>query len=956
MRIEKDKGWAMGIVWETREAVDMLHPRLRKLVESRGWNRLTGAQVKAFPSILSGANALIMAPTGEGKTEAGLLPVLSMMLEKPVEPVSVLYLTPMKALINDLYLRISWWASKLGFKVARKHGDTSSSERNMRLRRAPHILITTPESLEIDLDWASRFRQYYKNLQWVIVDEVHEFMASKRGAQLAVQLERLARLAERDIQRIGLSATIGDPHKALRTLAGSSSRPSVLIDARREKQPKLSVVYVSEDTTDPWLEIAKKTIKEIEKPSLVFVNSRYIAEKVKDSLESLNIQDVFVHHSSVSAQIREEAEQKLREGELSAIVCTKTLEVGIDVGAIKKVVQIRAPGRVASLLQRVGRSGHTIHGTSIGTIIGLGLIDYAESVAEANLALKGEIEPVTIERIPYDVLAKEIIGMAMEKGGISKDYIYSILSSLPVRSLTKTELESLLSYMEKNKLIKIEDNIIKIGSTFYKIWKFRNDKGTKMWWSRDFSEFFSTIPDRDLFTVKHGDLIVGYVDSIFVYRHLRVGDVIRLAGRAWEVKRIDDNMSKVEVEPTDSIAEIPLWRGEGPRRSKRVAIELMDILRGKPVSNIKLDPHGQEAIRILRDEYEKLGVPIPSEDLIIYEYHEGEHIITAPLGSGVSETLAIILTHLASKDIGLNVYYRSSFFGFSIAAENFNPIETLKKIDTDEIDILIEKAVERSPYLYQVIREIQLDLGKIGNVDSTEDSLLLKEAVRQVIERYLDIEGAIDFIEDIKSGRIKVYTIHRRLTPLAREVLRYPPVKPWIQDLTLKIARMIEGTALTVLEIADLLELAEKTVDSKIREMRKEEYNEHRVVGFIDIDEDEWRWLLLKDLNEVASSEEFSSSFKPFKWREPLRVYIKSHQTGKPKEIIITPEAVVREWRDIESRIPEELYMVKISSAYSEGTRDDIIVTHYHVPARALKLLLLNAAAYIQKKEFERVF
>ena len=254
------------------------------------------------------------------------------------------------------------------------------------------------------------------------------------------------------------------------------------------------------------------------------------------------------------------------------------------------------------------------------------------------------------------------------------------------------------------------------------------------------------------------------------------------------------------------------------------------------------------------------------------------------------------------------------------------------------------------------MREIQLDLGKIGSIDADEDSILVQEAVRQVIERYLDIEGAIEFVENLKNGQIKVYTAYKKLTPLAREVLRYPPVKPWVQDLALKIARMVEGTALTVFELADILELAEKTVDSKIREMRKEEYDKYRIVGFIDVDEDEWRWLLLKDLDEIASSEEFESSFKPFKWREPLRVYIKTHISSKPKEIIITPEAVMRNWDDIASRIPDELYMVRVSSAYSEGTRDDVIVTHYHVPAKALRLLLLNAAAYIQKKEFERVF
>ncbi len=186
------------------EAARALHPSVARLVETRGWRSLTYIQENSIPVIMEGANTLIVAPTGEGKTEAALLPILSMMASEPVEPVTLLYITPMKALINDLYIRISWWASRLGFRVARKHGDTTATERNRRLRRAPHILVTTPESLEIDLDWSRKFRVYYRNLRWVIIDEVHELLSNKRGAQFIVQLERLSRIAGRDIQRIGL--------------------------------------------------------------------------------------------------------------------------------------------------------------------------------------------------------------------------------------------------------------------------------------------------------------------------------------------------------------------------------------------------------------------------------------------------------------------------------------------------------------------------------------------------------------------------------------------------------------------------------------------------------------------------------------------------------------------------------------------------------------------------------
>ena len=937
------------------EAARALHPSVARLVETRGWRSLTYIQENSIPVIMEGANTLIVAPTGEGKTEAALLPILSMMASEPVEPVTLLYITPMKALINDLYIRISWWASRLGFRVARKHGDTTATERNRRLRRAPHILVTTPESLEIDLDWSRKFRVYYRNLRWVIIDEVHELLSNKRGAQFIVQLERLSRIAGRDIQRIGLSATIGDLDKALNLISGSSRRPRVIVDGRRAKKPRLKVVYVPEDSKDPWISIAKSVIREVEKPSLVFVNSRYVAEKIKDSLERLEARDVFVHHSSVSAELREEAEDRLRRGELSAIVCTKTLEVGIDVGEIRKVIQVRAPGRVASLLQRVGRSGHSLGGESKGAIVSLGPIDYAESLAEAILAQEGYVENVIIDRIPLDVVAKEVLGMAMERGGVHESEAYNIISASSAVAPTPEEFQAMLDYMERNGVIRRVMGVIRPGPVFYKIWQFRGDRGARMWWSRDFSEFFSTIPERDSFIVKYGDKTIGYVDAVFVYRYLRVGDTIRLAGKSWMVKRIDENTSRIEVEPSDTTAEVPLWRGEGPRRSSTVARVFMEVLSGlRSPGDVETDHEGDERIYMLRDRYRKLGIEPPSMDTIIYERYGDEHIVTAPLGSGASEAIAILLSYLASKGVGLNVYYRSTFFGFSIGARGFDPLSTLLSLDLNELEDLIYKAVERSPYLFQVMRDIQLDLGKIGSIDFDSDRIIVEEAARQVVEEYLDVEGARVFIERLQKGEVKVLKPDiGGLTPLALELTRFPPIKPWLQDLTLRIARMLEGTALTLIELADLLELAEKTIDSRLREMRKPDYGEHRVVGFIDVDEDEWRWVLVKDLEEVAGMEEFSHNFTPLKKREPLRLIIKPSQGSKHRELIVTPETIEDNWSNLERMLPDEIYMVKISSAYSEGSRDDVSVTHYYVPSKVMKHIILNAATYIQRKEWE---
>ncbi len=937
-----------------RAVLELLHPRVQELVKAKKWKDLTPVQRLAMPAVLAGYNVLIMAPTGEGKTEAALLPVLSMMAADSAEPVSLLYITPMKALINDLYLRIKWWARRLGFRVARKHGDTSAAERNRRLREIPHILVTTPESLEIDLDWAPKFRVNYRNLRWVIVDEVHELLASKRGAQFVLQLERLRSLVGHDFQVIGLSATVGDPEWTITLLSGSSKRPKKIIDPSMEKRPRISVVYApGRETGDPWVEAAKKIIDEIEKPSLVFVNSRFVAERIKTALEELGVDNVFVHHSSVSAELREEAEAKLREGKLSAIVCTKTLEVGIDVGKIKKVIQVKSPGRVASLLQRIGRSGHVTGGTPVGSVIATDPLDFLESIAVARLAIEKKVEDVSFKRIPLDVIARQIQGILLSVQRARVDEVYELISRHPGVKLSREDFDRLVSYMASLGTIRVENGVMRLGSTFYKIWRFRGDKGPKAWWSRDFSEFFSMINERDSFIVKYGDRVIGYIDSIFVYRHLRSGDVIRLAGHAWLVKRIDENLGKVEVEPSKSPAEIPLWRGEGPRRSPTIALEMARILQSTSAGPVFIDDTGQEILRNWVREYKKRRIPLPSPNRIIYERYGDEHVVTALLGSGANDALALAASHEAVKQIGLNVYYRSIYAGFSIHSPGVDPIELLQGISPEDLPAIIEVALERSPYLFQAIRDIQVSFGKIGSVDFDEDSLIIEEAKRQVIEEYLDIETAQRFLRDLQEGRIEIHVpMGGGLTPIAREILKAPPIKPWMPDLSLRIARLLEGSALTILELADILELAEKTIESKIKDMRKPEYGENRVVGFIDIDEDEWRWTLLRSLEEVASSEEFSNSFRPFRMREPLRVYIRASPTHKPKELIVTPEIVVKDFDKILRMLPSELYSVKIVSAYSDNRRDDFSVVHYHVPTRALRFLILNAARYLEEKYY----
>jgi len=936
----------------------MLAPRVASLVAERGWASLTRAQEGAIPAILSGANVLIMAPTGAGKTEAALLPILSIIERMGgVEPVAVLYITPMKALINDLYHRISWWARRLGLRVARKHGDTPARERSRRLRSVPHILITTPESLKIDLDWSPRFRVYLRNLRWVIVDEIHELMASKRGAQLVLLLERLQRIAGRDLQRIGLSATLGDPESALAMLAGSSGRPRVVVNASDERGLRLRVRYIPEGARRPWIESARMVLGELDPPSLIFVNSRYTAEKLGEALEALGVDDIFVHHSSVSAELRQEAEERLKRGDLRAIVCTKTLELGIDVGQVRKVIQYRPPGSVASLLQRVGRSGHVVGGVSEGSIIALGPTDFMEALAEARLALKGRVEPTTIKRIPLDVIVKEILGVALaasrgDSGWIDLEEVYEYVKSAPNTSyLSRDEFQRLINYLEHKGLLKTENGRARLGPTFFKIWRFRSSNGEKAWLGKEFSEFFSTIPSRDSFTVKHGDLVVGHVDSSFVYRYLRAGDTIRLAGRAWMVRRIDERSMRVDVEPAEAVAEIPLWRGEGPRRHKMVALEAGRLLADMNTYGLEVDEAGLRDLDEIVRGYESRGLPLPSHDVVIYDTYEGEHVFTALLGGGASEALALVLAHEASKRVGLNIYYRATFYGFSVKAPGLDVVGLLKNLEPEEFEDKLWTAVERSPVFYQTLREIQADFGILGLADPLEDSIVFEEAKRQVIEYYLDVEGAKEFLRDLREGRIKIVESRGPgVSPLAASILESPPVRPWIPDLASRIARLLEDNALSIMELADILDLSEKSVENKLSEMRKPDYGDERVVAFIDIDDGEIRWTLARSLESIARSEEFSNSFQPHYQRQPLRVTIKAGKEDRSHELIVTPKALLEKWSEMRTRLPEEIYMAKVESAYSLGGREEPRVTIYHANRESLKWLLLNAARYIESR------
>lgn len=454
-----------------------LHPRLVKLLRGQGWEGLTAAQDQALAPLLAGKHTLLVAPTGYGKTEASLIPVLSRILaerdrlkeQKKPWPVGfkVLYVTPLRALNRDLMVRLESWAEALGLHIGVRHGDTTPAERQRQAKSPPDVLITTPETVQLLL-YGDTLRKHLATVRFAILDEVHDLAVSERGAQLLVALERIeevvaqpaalreAKAPERPgpnlpsarpgggFQRIGVSATVADPHAVAKWLGGRDRSVEVVV-VSAVKEIRLAVVHPEPGPGDAELaaklSVTPQVVAQIQsirricrqhERVLVFHNTRDGAELLA-SRSALLDQDehhpvlLGLHHGSLSAEVRTEVEDGFKSGRLKAIVATSSLELGIDVGAIDHVVQVGSPRSVARLVQRLGRSGHRVGAVSDGTLVATGPEDILECLAVARRAREGKLEPLVLRLDPLVVLANQLVALANEYAGLDREWARQVV-------------------------------------------------------------------------------------------------------------------------------------------------------------------------------------------------------------------------------------------------------------------------------------------------------------------------------------------------------------------------------------------------------------------------------------------------------------------------------------------------------------------------------------------------
>jgi ATP-dependent Lhr-like helicase len=467
-----------------------LNPKIQHLLSSRNIKEPTEPQVKAIPPTLNGENVLLIAPTGLGKTECALLPIFHNFLrekenlpeqDKEDKGISILYITPLRALNRDMLRRTFEWGKELGIDIAVRHGDTSQSERARQSRKPPDMLITTPETFQI-LFIGRRLRRHLTNVRYVIVDEIHELANDERGAQLAVGLERLFELTNEkghNFQRVGLSATVGTPEEVARFLGGieqGKSRDVTILEVDVTKHIDIKVELPSIKKSDyPYANRLKiepisfsslrrcKELIDDHVSTLLFINTRdgaeILASRFHQWVDELPID---VHHGSLSKISRVESEDNFKSGKLKSLICTSSLELGIDVGNTDFVLQYNSPREVKRILQRVGRSGHSIGRTSKGMILATTPEDLSESLVIARKALKGEIEASEVRQNPLSVLTNQIISIALEYGKIKPEKMYEIIKrSYTFHNLKKNVFDKILEQLRNQRSIWIsEDNFI----------------------------------------------------------------------------------------------------------------------------------------------------------------------------------------------------------------------------------------------------------------------------------------------------------------------------------------------------------------------------------------------------------------------------------------------------------------------------------------------------------------
>jgi len=784
------------------DAFTHLGREVREALSDRGFTTPTEPQRRAIPAIAAGRDALVLAPTGTGKTETAMLPVLDAVVgrlaSEDVHGLSALYVTPLRALNRDMRDRLEWWGDRLDVAVDVRHGDTSDYQRRKQAEDPPDVLVTTPETLQAMLT-GEKLRRALADVKHVVVDEVHELASSKRGAQLTVGLERLRELAG-PFQRIGLSATVGSPGEVGRFLTGDRGCEIVEVDvgSRLEvgvREPEITPEderLAGRLACEAGMASHVRAIREIvaaNESTLIFVNTRQTAEALGSRFNELdNDVDIGVHHGSLSRDARIDVEDAFKAGEIDGLLCTSSMELGIDVGRIDHVVQYASPREVARLLQRVGRAGHRRDVVSSGTVITTRPDDTFEALAIVRRAMEGAVEPATIHDGSLDTVANQVAGLVNERGEIGAARAYEIITrAYPFRELTREAFREVVRELDGNRVLWLEEDADRLETS----------GGT---WQYVYANL-SMIPDEATYRVKDiaSGSHIGSLDERFVVDFADPGETFIQRGEMWRIVEVDEEEELVEVTPVeDPAGEVPSWVGQEIPVPYEVA---QDVGRLRAACRERFDAGATRAAvaRWLAGEYptdehtasqalervERHEAPMPDADRIVAEFRGGEVVVNATFGHQVNETLGRVLSALLGQRAGSSVALEVDPYRIELelptGLSGHDAAALLESTDPDHVRGVIELSLKNADALKFKLAQVAATFGALKRwrgrgsagfgknrlLEALRDTPAYDEAVREVLHEDLDVERAADVLRRVQDAEVAVETVGER-TPVGR--------------------------------------------------------------------------------------------------------------------------------------------------------------------------------------------
>lgn len=819
---------------KSEEIENILNPIVRTWFFSK-FKDFSLPQLYSIMEVHSRNNILVSASTGSGKTLTAFLSILNELIDSSQkgileDKVYCIYISPLKALSNDIFFNLitplkemeEQAKTKFGIRIGIRTGDTTQTEKAAMLKKPPHILITTPESLAILLS-SYKFCEYMKNVDWCIIDEIHALAENKRGVHLSLSLERLQTLSPA-MTRTGLSATVAPLNEIAGFLAGydgNKERDCIIVDVPLLKELDMKILSPVKDLTDTtYGDMHNEMYKLIDelvqkhKTTLIFTNTRSATERVvhflKDKFPKSYTENIGAHHGSLSREHRLDLEKRMRDGELKVVISSTSLELGIDIGYIDLVILLGSPKSVARASQRQGRAGHKLHDKINGRIIVLDRDDLVECSLILKDVMEHKIDNIHIPRNSLDVLAQQIYGIAISEKIHINELFNLIKNSYCYHELARQDFNDVMDYLA-GKYISLEDRHI-----YAKIW---HDEETGMIGKKGklarviYMTNIGTIPDETHVKVKVGNNVIGMIDENYLER-LKRGDVFVLGGNVYEFKYARGMTAFVNASVTRP-PNVPSWFSEVLPLSFDLAMDIQrfrklmeDRFKEKKSENeikkfiseyLYLDENSIDAMYdYFHEQY--MYMEIPHEKKMIIEHYDDQRlkysIFHSLYGRRVNDVLSRSVAFAIAKVEHRDVEIGITDNGFYIASDKYvNALKALKSLKSKELKEVVSLAIDQTEILKRRFRHcaaralmiLRSYKGKTKNVglqqmSSTlllnavrrisKDFPILKEARREILEDLMDIENAINVLKKIENGDVAIKEFNNSIpSPFALKIV-----------------------------------------------------------------------------------------------------------------------------------------------------------------------------------------